>query len=202
MTIHDIIKLSELLGEMGQIKRGTNLPDGTPEPDSHHAFSLALIAYQIILTDCPELDASKVLLFALAHDLLEVITGDVDTLHFTPEQHAAKQAQEEKALDEFDIVFAQYPALKQAMYDYEKLDTSEAATVFVLDKACTTWTHHPDNAAYIRTRGVESKNDVEAWGERQRQKFHNRLKVMPPQKILDIYEQSFEALKDLFEYID
>ena len=199
MIIQDVIKLSEVLAEMGHVKRATKLPNHEDEPDSHHSFSLALVAYHIAVSDCPELDANKVLLFALTHDLLEVITGDENTLHYTPEQHAAKHAKEQEAMKEFDRVFARYPELKNAMYEYEKLDTPEAATVFVLDKACTTWTHHPHSASYARSNNVLTKTDVDAWAQRQRDKFEVRLKAQPPQKVLDIFEQSFVALKELYE---
>src|SRR6476646_10133457 len=132
-SIQPIIRLSELLGQMGSVMRATQLPDGSAESDSHHSFSLALVNYHIVCTYCPELDAAKVMLFTLAHDLLEIVTGDEDTLYYTSEQHAAKHAREEAAKTEFDVLFGQYPELKQAMYDYEALDTPEAATVFVLD---------------------------------------------------------------------
>jgi 5'-deoxynucleotidase YfbR-like HD superfamily hydrolase len=186
---------------MGLVKRATQLPNGEAEPDSHHSFSLALVAYHIVKTECPELNADKVLLFALCHDLLEIITGDDDTLHFTPEQHIAKHAKEQVSLKEFDTVFAHYPELKNAMYEYEKLNTPEAATVFVLDKACTTWTwlHHRNVKSHSVERGITKKVDVERWADRQRAKFQSRLKVQPPRKILDVYEQSFEALKELFD---
>jgi len=201
MNIQDIIRLSEMLGEMGQVRRATHLPNGEPESDSHHSFSLALIAYHIVKTECPELDADKVLLFSLAHDLLEIITGDEDTLHFTQEQHAAKHAREEEAIKEFDEVFSRYPTLLGAMHDYEKLDTAEAATVFVLDKACTTWTwlHHYDMKNHALVRNITKKADVEKWAERQRTKFKARLKVSPPQPILDTYEESFKALSSLYD---
>lgn len=201
MSIQDIVKLSELLGEMGNVMRATHLPNGKPEPDSHHSFSLALIAYHIVVTECPELDASKVMLFALAHDLLEIITGDEDTLHYTPEQHVAKQVRESEAILEFDKVFANYPELKNAMHDYEKLDTPEAATVFVLDKACTTWTwlHHPDLENHSAIRGIKTRADIERWMDRQREKLANRLKVQPPTEIMNVYTESFNAMKELYE---
>ena len=201
MQIMDVIKLSELLGEMGHVKRATHLPNGEAEPDSHHGFSLALIAYHIVKTECPELDANKVMLYALVHDLLEIVTGDEDTQHFTPEQHAAKQACEEAAQVEFDGLFASYPELLTALHEYDKLDTPEAATVFVLDKTCTVWTwlHHHDMSCHAIERNIVSKADVRAWAERQRDKIARRLKVQPPQAILAIYEQSFHALEDLYE---
>ncbi len=198
MSIQEIIKLSELLGEMGNVKRATKLPNHEDESDSHHSFSLALISYHIVTAKCPELNANKVMLFALCHDLLEIITGDENTLHYTPEQHAAKHAKEVEAQRVFDEMFANYPELKQAMYDYEKLDTPEAATVFILDKASTTWTHHLHNAEYARANNIHTKADVDAWAERQRIKIKSRLKVTPPRAILDMYEESFAALKELY----
>ncbi len=196
MDTKSVIKLSYILAEMGHIKRATKLPNHEGESDSHHSFSLALIAYQIAVTDCPELDANKVMLFALCHDLLEIITGDEVTLHYTSDQHKAKHAREKKAQKEFDSLFTSYPDLKKAMYDYEKLDTP---TVFVLDKASTTWTHHSHKAKYAREMEIHTKDDVRKWAHRQREKFASRLKVKPPQKILDIYEESFVALQDLYE---
>lgn len=199
MNASDIIELSDILAEMGHIKRATKLPNHEGESDSHHSFSLALIAYQVAVKECPELDANKVLLFALCHDLLEIITGDEMTLHYSDDQHKAKQAREKKALKEFDTLFAKYPDIKQAMYKYEKLDTPEAAAVFILDKASTTWTHHTHKAKYAREMNIHTKRDVEKWAQRQRDKFLARLNVKPPQKIIDIYEDSFKALQDLYE---
>lgn len=199
MTVEDIIRLSELIAEMGHVKRATKLPNNEDESDSHHSFSLALISYQICKMHCPELDANKVMLFALTHDLLEIITGDENTLHFTPEQHAEKAQKEHAALQEFNHVFSNYPELKQALHEYEALDTKEAATVFVLDKACTTWTHHAHSAKHAKAMNIKTQADVVAWADRQREKFSTRLKVMPPQKVVDIYEQSFLALKGLYE---
>lgn len=199
MLASNAIKLSEILGEMGSVKRATRLPSGEPESDSHHSFSLALIAYHIVKTECSELDADKVMLYALVHDLLEIVTGDEDTLHFTPDQHAAKYAREQAAELQFDELFADYPELRNALREYDKLDSPEAATVFVLDKACTTWTHHPDKTTYARQRGINTRADVRAWANRQRTKITDRLQVQPPQKIFDIYDQSFQELEDLYD---
>ncbi len=200
MTTQEIIRLSELLAEMAEIKRGTKLPSGKFEPDSHHSFSLALISYQVCKSEKLSLDADKVVLFALVHDLLEIITGDEDTLHATAADFHAKRQREEAAIREFDEVFQSYPELKDAMYEYEKLDTVEAATVYVLDKACTTWTHHADKGAYAKIdRGIMTKAQVDAWAERQRKRFEKHLNIQPPAQVMAIFESSFEALKGLYE---
>ena len=80
MNIREIITLSELLGEMGDIKRGTRLPNGESEPDSHHCFMLALTAYEVCKKIGLALDFEKLLLYGLVHDLPEIINGDVWTL--------------------------------------------------------------------------------------------------------------------------
>lgn len=199
MQITEIIRLSELIGEMGHVKRATRLPNGEAESDSHHSFSLALVCYHVVMSEKLDVDVHKVVLYALVHDLLEIITGDEDTLYFTAEQHAAKREREKQAETTFDELFSDYPELKAALYEYDKLDSTEAAIVFVLDKACTTWTHHPDKGAYARERDITTKADVHRWAERQRAKINARLAVVPPEPIMTIYEQSFHALEELYD---
>jgi len=199
MNVSEIIRLSDLLAELSDVKRGTKLPNGENESDAHHSFSLALIAYDICQKECPELDLQKVLLFALTHDLLEIVTGDEDTLRYDAAALAAKRQREMEAIPEFNKLFEAYPSLKQAMHEYDRLDTPEAAIIFVLDKACTTWTHFHDQGKHAReNRKLTKSQDIEDWADRQRTKMTARLKTQPPKAILDIYEDSFKALKGLY----
>lgn len=198
--IPSIVTLSDLLAELSNVKRATKLPNGEYETDSHHSFSLALIAYHLCDKYDLKLNREKLLLFALAHDLLEIVTGDEDTLHSTAAQLEAKRQKEEQAMTQFNKLFAQFPGLIGAMHEYEKLDTPEAATIFVLDKACTTWTHFHDEAHHLRTeRNIVNSQDVAGWADRQRTKFNARLQVNPPQIILDIYEDSFAELQRFYK---
>lgn len=199
MNINQIIRLSELLGHMGDIKRATKLPNDEFEPDSHHAFSLALIAYQVCVSEKLDLNVDKVVFFALVHDLLEIVTGDEDTLHASAEQLAAKKRRELVAMEEFEELFEDYPELLSALHEYEKLDTPEAATVFVLDKACTTWTHHHDNGRHARAKGVGTKEAARKWADGKREASKQRLNCQPPDRIFEIYEESFKALEDMLD---
>lgn len=199
MNIHEVVKLSELLAEMEQIKRITKLPNGEFESDSHHSFSLALIAYQIVAQSCPELNPEKVMLYALCHDLLEIVTGDDVTLHFTAKQHAEKFQKERNAIAEFDDLFRKFPDLKNSTHKYERLDTPEAATIFVLDKACTTWTYHAQGVSYAHDKSLHTKRDVDKWAETARNKFASRSKADPPQAILDVFEESHRSLRNLIK---
>jgi 5'-deoxynucleotidase YfbR-like HD superfamily hydrolase len=85
-TIVEFIELSKILGEFGQIKRATLLPNSEFETDSHHSFSLALIAFELASQYAPELEIKKILLYALVHDLPELVTGDVQTLTATSDE--------------------------------------------------------------------------------------------------------------------
>lgn len=198
--VNDIIKLSDLLAELSAVKRATKLPNGEYETDAHHSFSLALIAYHICDEHQLDLNREKLLLFALVHDLLEIVTGDEDTLHHTSADNAAKHQREQEAVEDFNALFANYPSLAAALHEYEKLDTPEAATIFVLDKACTTWTHFHDGGEYLRVeRGIATLQDLGERADVQRLKLKNRLKAQPPRAVMDVYDNSLRKMEELFE---
>lgn len=195
-SIASIITLSDELAELGKIDRATLLPGGHKETDSHHSFSLALIAYDICMKHCPKLDANLVVRYALVHDLLEIVTGDEDTLMLNHRELSAKHDRELAAAKELEQRLESYPALLRTLSDYEKLDTPEAATVYVLDKACTIWTHFWDEGKSLHSRGAKTRKDIDRWHNTQMEKLHKRLKVMPPQVILDIFEDSHKKMRE------
>ena len=95
--------------------------------------------------------------------------------------------------------FHDYPEIVNAVKEYERLDTIEAASVYVLDKACTTWTHFPDDGDYMRRdHGLTKKHEIHDWAVRKREKIARKLQVEPPEEIMRVYEESFEELKALF----
>lgn len=194
-SVASIVALSDELAELGNIERATLLPGGHKETDSHHSFSLALIAYDICTKHCPELDANLVLRYALVHDLLEIITGDQDTLHLTQAQLQDKHLREKSAMQELEKRLQDYPALLVVLRQYEKLDTPESASVYVLDKACTIWTHFWDRGASLHARGITQQADIDVWYETQQRKLHDRLKSQPPAAILDIFERSYQKMR-------
>ncbi len=191
-----IIKLSDLLAKCEEIKRKIKLPHGSDESDSHHAFSLAMIAYDICKRYKLKLNLEKVIVYALVHDLLEIITGDEATLNMTNEQLEAKRRREHAALKEFEELMSDYPDLLAAFHDYERLDTPEAATVFVLDKTCTIWTHFHDTGSNLKAQGIMSRDDIRDWHTKAVHKICTRLQVDPPPVILQIFEDSYKKMHD------
>lgn len=197
-SVDSLVELSDTLGEMGNVDRATLLPGGRHETDSHHSFSLALIAYDICHMYCPELDADKVVRYALVHDLLEIITGDQDTLMLDEAGLHAKHIEEQRAAAKLHKLLAKHPALLEAYEAYERLDSPEAATVYVLDKCSTTWTHFWDAGADIHSKMSKPK-ELDEHHDRQLTKIHTRLQAEPPQVIYDIYEASHQAMvQELF----
>ena len=200
LDIPEIIELSENLAELGKIDRRTLLPGGRNESDSHHSFSLALTAYDICQKYCPELDCNLVVRYALVHDLLEIILGDEDTLQSTAAELHAKHQREQAAWHELENKLRKYPSLLSGLKEYEALDTPEAATVYVLDKTCTIWTHFWDSGESLHSRGAASRDDIDIWYKTQQDKLQKRLKVMPPQIVLDIFADSYGKMrKELFQ---
>jgi len=147
-----------------------------------------------------KIDYEKLLLFALVHDLPETVTGDVWTLNLSTEELIQKEKNDDASMPSFIKKFQDYPEIISAVKDYERLDSVEAAAVYILDKACTTWTHFPDKGAYMRRdHGLTKKHEIGGWAARKREKISRKLKVEAPEEIMRIYEQSFEELKELFD---
>ncbi len=189
------IKLTELLARCQEIKRAITLPHGESETDSHHAFSLALIAMDICKRYKLDVDVDKVVVYALVHDLLEIITGDEPTLMLDDAGLAAKYERERLAEQEFKELLHDYPDILETYDSYERLDTVEAATVFVLDKTCTIWNHFHNDGDTLFENGVKSKSDIDMWYERTRNKIIKRLKKEPPEAVNKLFEDSFQKMR-------
>lgn len=195
-AIKQLVYLSDTLAQCEAIKRSTKLPHGADESDSHHSFSLAIIAYDTCRHHALNLDMEKVILYALVHDLLEIITGDEATLMMSDDELAAKHEREKQAVKELETLLDNYPDVLAVWHEYERLDTPEAATVFVLDKACTTWTHFHDHGANLRQLGVTNRQGIEAWHQKIMRKIEKRLQAQPPAVIMTILHESFYAMRD------
>ena len=191
-----LINLSDILAKCEAVKRAAKLPHGAEESDSHHAFSLALIIYDICVRNEFDLDLEKVLLYALVHDLLEVVTGDENTILYSDASLKEKHRREKEAQKELYTILQDHPALLRAYETYELLDTREAATVFVLDKSCTIWTHFHDNGKNLYDIGIHSKADIDQWYEAQRQKIKKRLRAEPPEKVYELFHDSFLEMRE------
>ncbi|HEY5140210.1 MAG TPA: HD domain-containing protein [Methylococcales bacterium] len=190
-TITDVIELSTLLGEFGQIKRVTLLPNGEQEPDSHHSFSLALIAYELACQYAPELNPSQVLLYGLVHDLPELVTGDVVTLTATTEELDKKADEDALAIAETEQKFAAAPNIVV----YEAKSNDEALFVYWIDKMITIPTHFYDNGTNLHKLGIKNQQDIRQWYERTLTKLHKQTRK-PHDSAVSILELAYTKMHD------
>lgn len=194
-TIAELIELSKLLGEFGQIKRTVLLPGGEPETDSHHSFALALIAYELARQYAPELNAHKIMLYALVHDLPELVTGDTCTLVISEEQLHQKAQADAMALHEVKKHLKSAPHITDALEAYEAKQDQEALFVYWLDKMITIPTHFLDNGANLRALGVINRQGIAAWYERTLTKLHKQS-LPPHPSAVQILELAYRKMHD------
>lgn len=128
-----IAELQRMIADFAKIERHVHLADsGRPENDVEHSFGLALTCWFIAHKAAPELDLQKILLYALAHDIVELHAGD--TFIFDTERVKGKSAREDAAIDQLYKDWPDFPELAQAAYDYKNKANAEAKFVYAIDK--------------------------------------------------------------------
>jgi 5'-deoxynucleotidase YfbR-like HD superfamily hydrolase len=197
-TVVEVIELSKLLGDFGQIERVTRLPDGRPESDSHHSFSLALISFELATQFAPELDIKKVLLYSLVHDLPELVTGDTNTLTATSEDLALKSQQDKDATLEIKKIFKNAPSILSAIEAYELKEDDESLFVYWIDKMATIPTHFYDSGKNLRALGITNRSDIQQWYERTLDKLgkHRQAHTSAVQILEMTYVKMHDELLD------
>ncbi len=197
-TVLEMIELSRLLGEFGQIKRAAKLPNGDHETDSHHSFSLALIAFELAAQFAPELDHKKILLYSLVHDLPELITGDVNTLQSSQEELIKKSKQDQEALAKTKSMLKFSPNIISALEAYESKADQEALFVYWIDKMIVIPPHFFDNGENLKRLGISNRKDIKQWYEKTLTKLQRHGD--PHISAVEILELAYRKMHD--ELID
>lgn len=133
-NIHRLLELQALLLQFGSIgRRLVGIPPTfRPENDIEHSYNLAMVAW-FLSSYFPELDSSRLMQLAMAHDLVEIYAGDTD-FNAQTDVLSTKRAREAKALERLSQEWTDFPGLLQAIREYEARDTLEAKFVYALDK--------------------------------------------------------------------
>lgn len=189
------IGMSEVLFQFGQIKRVTKMPNGEYESDSHHSFSLALIAYELAREFAPELDAAKVMAYALVHDLPEVISGDMPTLLSSSEELVRKKENDKTAVAGLHRVLQAAPNVLGLVESYEAFADEEAKFVFWLDKTMTILTHFFDAGQNLHDLGIRDHAAIEAWYEKLLKKLR-MYAADPHQTATTVLEDLYQKMHD------
>lgn len=130
-----LLDLQGLLNQFYQIERQIIIPGGDDrhETDTEHSYHLAMHAWYLS-TLYPHLDQSKLIRYALAHDLVEIYAGDVMALGRTAEQQAEKEQKERAALDRLQAEWPDFSDMTDMIERYEAQSDPEAIFVKAFDK--------------------------------------------------------------------
>ena len=78
--MNQLSALQVLVNDFAAVQRSHYIPlTNTRENDIHHSFSVGMLAWMIHDKLQLHLDMTKVMHYAMAHDLVEVYAGDVNT---------------------------------------------------------------------------------------------------------------------------
>lgn len=130
-----LLEFSRTLSAFARVERITWMP-GTErkENDVEHSYHLAMMAWYLIESEGLDLDVSRVLKYALVHDLVEVHAGDTPVWSRNEEHHASKQEREAAAARQLQQEYPEFPELHTCIQEYEDLVNAESRFVYALDK--------------------------------------------------------------------
>lgn len=155
------------------------------ENDAEHTFQVALVAWFIIEHSKLKLDLKKVMLMALAHDLVEAYAGDT-YIYDRPEVLAGKKDREEEAAKLLQKNFPSFTSLSQTITEYEARESSEAKFVYAVDKLLPILNIYLDQGRTWKEKGVSLTQLLEV----------KTSKIALSPEIIPYYEEIVVILKN------
>jgi putative hydrolase of HD superfamily len=132
-SIERIAELQQLIADFSKIQRMVSYADtGRKENDVDHSFGLALTCWFLAPKIAPNLDLHKIVLYALAHDLVELHSGD--TYVFDAEGVKTKAVREAAAIKKLQEEWPDFPEMIDYMQGYSDKRDEEAKFVYTVDK--------------------------------------------------------------------
>ncbi len=132
-SMQRVAELQRLIVELSQVQRMVKLADtGRFENDVEHSYGLAMTCWYLAPKVAPKLDQGKILTYALAHDIVEIHSGD--TFAFDQEALKDKPERESKAIKKLEKDWPDFPDLSKAALAYKNKSDAEARFVYTVDK--------------------------------------------------------------------
>lgn len=134
--MNDLTDTQQLINDFLTVQRSHYIPKtDVRENDVIHSMSVAFLAWQIHdKLSLLNLDLGKILQYALAHDLVEVYAGDVNT-YASDEKRMAKKKVETISLARIEKEMrSSFPTLAPVIKSYENRGDEEALFVWSVDK--------------------------------------------------------------------
>jgi putative hydrolases of HD superfamily len=136
-SVQRIAELQQLVADFAKVERMVQLADaGRRENDVEHSYGLALTYMFLAPRVAPELSLEKILRYALAHDIVELHSGDV--FAFDPDAIKGKSQREDDALEQLRKDWPDFPELAEAAQTYKDKSDPEARFVYTIDKLLPT----------------------------------------------------------------
>jgi putative hydrolases of HD superfamily len=126
----DFVKFTEEFREVVRYE-GSKLGKKV-ETSNEHSYQVAMVAWFLIEQDNLKLNKELCLMYALAHDLVEIYAED--TFIFDQKKKMSKHKRERKALVKIKKRFSKFKNLIKIIQNYEKRKDKESNFIYILDK--------------------------------------------------------------------
>ena len=194
MSIQDLIKFSELLTQLQKTERVIRVfGKDRWENDVEHSYMLAMLAWYFIEKEGLKLDKTKVIKYALAHDLVEAYAGDVYLYETDQKKKDEKHKKEKEAAERIALEFPAFSELHELVRGYEERKDEESKFVYALDKVQPVIQIYLDKGRTWNEKKVSLKMLVDA----------KKDKVALSPAVNAVFNELFEMLKgkdELFEF--
>ena len=190
--LDNLIDFIQFTHEFREVFRIARSPNGSRfENDTEHSYQLAMVAWYLIETDKLKLNKEKCLLYAMAHDLVEVYAGD--TYFLDDNRGNSKHKREEEALAKITKRFPKFKTLIKIIGEYEKKENKESKFIYSLDKIIPPIQIYLERGKLWHEKGVsfesltenkkhkiaKSKTIDKYWRELLKELTKNRKKLFP-----------------------
>jgi putative hydrolase of HD superfamily len=172
---HILFELQKMSIDLALIDRNHYLA-GTQrrENDIEHSFTVALLCWYIHDRYKVDLDISKILKYALAHDFVERYAGDINTFASAKDRQE-KVTREADALIRLSGEFSDFPDLVSKMSHYELRQDEESLFVWTVDKMQQLIMGDMDNWRPYREISITYEQFCDKYGEQlQKSSLHVR----------------------------
>jgi putative hydrolase of HD superfamily len=161
------------------------------ETSNEHSYQVAMVAWFLIEQDNLKLNKELCLMYALAHDLVEIYAED--TFIFDKKKKNSKHQREKKALIKIKKRFSEFKNLIKIIENYEKRKDKESKFIYILDKLLPPIQIYLEDGKMWHKKKVslakqfEYKNEIispsayfnEYWQELVKELTQNKKKLFP-----------------------
>ena len=130
--LFDFVKFTHEFREVIRVARSPG--NDRYENDTEHSYQLAMVAWFIIETNKLDYNRELILMYALAHDLVEVYAGDTYTFDKNTSNIDTKKQREKEALKKIKARFPKFKSLVKIIVKYEHRKDDESKLVYAIDK--------------------------------------------------------------------